>query len=376
MYFCGIDISKGKSNACVIDKNRKIVKQFAFDHNKQGFDLLLANLPEDCKVGLEPTGNYCKVVFDFLKDKVDVMYVDGVQMSSFAELFSPTRKNDKNDAKLIACYLSYDFKGVEIVRMSELKDLCRMHHNLVKQLARYKCMFKDQASIIFPELEKIFQLKDSRGIPYLLLKYPSPKSIVEASDEDVRKAITENLKLTAKFTPEYVKKLKELAKNSVGVKDYPTAYFQSIIKLMLYHQEQVNTLRKQMEEKLKQTPYYKVTDQFGYSSNVLACIVAEIVDIRRFPTHKHFVSYCGFDITENTSGTSVNKQSRITKRGNRILRSCFYMMTLAHIRSKTKNYEFYQRLKEKGKHSKKAMIAMARKLAIQCYYEMKKCHTD
>jgi hypothetical protein len=35
--------------------------------------------------------------------------------------------------------------------------------------------------------------------------------------------------------------------------------------------------------------------------------------------------------------------------------------------------DFYARLKAKGKHPKKCMVALSRKLAIKAYYDMKKC---
>lgn len=56
------------------------------------------------------------------------------------------------------------------------------------------------------------------------------------------------------------------------------------------------------------------------------------------------------------------------------LRHAFYMMTLIHIGYKTEFSEFYFRLKEKGKHPKKCLVATARRLAVKCYWGMMKCH--
>lgn len=50
------------------------------------------------------------------------------------------------------------------------------------------------------------------------------------------------------------------------------------------------------------------------------------------------------------------------------------MLALIHLRYKKGYYDFFHKLKDKGKHPKKCMVATARKIAIKTYYEMKKCH--
>ena len=35
--YCGIDVSKNKSNICIIDKEKKILKEFSIEHTREGF---------------------------------------------------------------------------------------------------------------------------------------------------------------------------------------------------------------------------------------------------------------------------------------------------------------------------------------------------
>ena len=71
----------------------------------------------------------------------------------------------------------------------------------------------------------------------------------------------------------------------------------------------------------------------------------------------------------------MTKQHRhITKKGSRILRHTLYNLVITHIRCKTEVGQFYQHLRTKGMHPKKAIVGAERKLAIKTYYDMKRCH--
>jgi transposase len=373
--FCGIDVSKNKSNVCILNKDKTVVAEFEINHDKEGFQKLESYITQDTVIGMETTANYCKTIYSFLKQKHRVYYVDNVQMKNYARLHSLHIKNDKIDAKLIAKFLMEDeINKISPVKMNELKDLSRLYQKIVRQRATMKLMIKDQINILFPELEKHLFLREAKRLPQLLTKYPSANLISEASLEEIRDGLNQNPELNLSSI-KYAKKIQDLAKTSVGIKDYPTTCFQYTVKMMLYMQNLSEEIIEKMKTCLYKTPYYPLLDEFGYSDISLATIVGEVGDIRRFPSHKHFVSYCGLGVSEKTSGSSIRKKSFITKKGNSVLRFRFYMSALVHLKNKTKYADFFYRLRdEKGKHAKKAMVATARKLAIKAYYDLLKCH--
>lgn len=374
--YSGIDISKNKSDICIMDKDKKILEEFSISHTRDGFERLERSLTEEMIIGMEVTGNYSKTLFDYLRrKKYQVTYIDSFKMNTFAKLHSPQVKNDKTDARLITLYLasSENLTRVEVPQMTELRDLANLYDKTSRQLSRYKCMVKDQINIIFPELEGMMSNNSNMGICYMLLKFPTPKEIVQASDEEIRDALRENLKRAGRFDINYARKLKALAKESVGVKDYPTACFKQTIKNMLVYKIQANAIKENIEHELKKTHYGKLMDVFSYNVVSLATIAGIVGDIRRFDNHKRFVSYCGFGIREKRSGSSVNKSSHITKKGNSRLRQTFHMLALIHIANKTKYAQHYFKLKERGKHPKKCLVALARKLAVKCYYDLLNC---
>ena len=79
---------------------------------------------------------------------------------------------------------------------------------------------------------------------------------------------------------------------------------------------------------------------------------------------QEIVALSGLDAIENTSGTSVQKRTRISKRGSAIYRSMLFMPVLSAIQHNQYMKLFYDRLKMNGKHSTLAQIAVMRKMIL------------
>lgn len=82
---------------------------------------------------------------------------------------------------------------------------------------------------------------------------------------------------------------------------------------------------------------------------------------------KQIISLCGLDPIERSSGTSVNKKARISKAGTRVYRGSLFMGVLTAIRFDENFKTFFERLKEKGKHTTAAQVAVMRKMIIIAY---------
>ena len=72
----------------------------------------------------------------------------------------------------------------------------------------------------------------------------------------------------------------------------------------------------------------------------------------------------GLDAIEISSGTSIQRRSRISKRGNTIYRSILFMPVLSTVIHNPYMKAFYDRLKTNGKHSTLAQIAVMRKTML------------
>lgn len=79
---------------------------------------------------------------------------------------------------------------------------------------------------------------------------------------------------------------------------------------------------------------------------------------------QEIVALCGLDAIENTSGTSIQRRTRISKKGSSVYRSSLFMPVLCAIQHNQYMKRFYNRLKENGKHSTVAQIAVMRKMIL------------
>jgi len=102
----------------------------------------------------------------------------------------------------------------------------------------------------------------------------------------------------------------------------------------------------------------------GLGPVITAGILAEIVDISRFPQHKHLAQYMGLTWRKRASGSFVSQNTRMTKVGNNYLR--YYFIQGANLlRRFNLEYKAYylRKYQEVSKYQhKRALAFTARKL--------------
>ena len=79
---------------------------------------------------------------------------------------------------------------------------------------------------------------------------------------------------------------------------------------------------------------------------------------------KQITALCGLDVVVAESGTSLRRKGRISKKGSKLYRGTLFMATMISIQHNPKMRAFYERLKEAGKHSTVAQIAVMRKIIL------------
>ncbi len=89
-----------------------------------------------------------------------------------------------------------------------------------------------------------------------------------------------------------------------------------------------------------------------------------------FPSYKQLIAYCGTDPCIKQSGSSINRQGSISKKGNAHLRRILYNMSRTVSRH---GYfkEYYNKKRNEGKTHHKAIIAVGNKL-IKIIYTLLK----
>lgn len=79
---------------------------------------------------------------------------------------------------------------------------------------------------------------------------------------------------------------------------------------------------------------------------------------------KGLVAYLGLDPAPYESGSSIHQKARISRQGDRSLRSRLYMGALGGVGGNNPLRAFYQRLVGRGKPKKLALVAAARKILV------------
>jgi transposase len=129
---------------------------------------------------------------------------------------------------------------------------------------------------------------------------------------------------------------------------------------------QLAALDREVRKRSKASPVAQALEQIpGIGPFIAGLLIAEIGDLRRFPTAKHLVSYTGLAPSLYASGEH-RWGGAITKQGSSVLR--WALVQAAHRAALSPRFEpFYQRQRERH-GAGKATVALARKLAVVAYY--------
>lgn len=140
---------------------------------------------------------------------------------------------------------------------------------------------------------------------------------------------------------------------------------------------QLNKLIKKMEETAKeientalheeQTEDEKYIESIpGFGTNLAAIVASETGDFNRFPSARQFKAYVGIDPKVKQSGES-RTTGKITKRGNAMLRSAFYIAAQVARQHDPNLKAYFEKKISEGKHFNVAICAVARKLCERVY---------
>jgi transposase len=91
-------------------------------------------------------------------------------------------------------------------------------------------------------------------------------------------------------------------------------------------------------------------------------LLAELHSFGSDATARQWVAYAGLDPREHTSGSSVARKPRISRKGNSNLRRALYMPAVVATQREPHLRAFYERLLARGKAKRQAQVAVMRKL--------------
>lgn len=105
----------------------------------------------------------------------------------------------------------------------------------------------------------------------------------------------------------------------------------------------------------------------GIGPQTAALLIAELGDITRFKNANAVVAYMGLDPRVKQSGTSLKRNTHLTKRGSPYLRRALYLAAAAAQRHDPELQATYDKKRAEGKRYREATIVVARRVITRVY---------
>lgn len=123
-------------------------------------------------------------------------------------------------------------------------------------------------------------------------------------------------------------------------------------------------LKKSLTEVLDEHPS-TLREVTGVGPINAAKILAEVGDVRRFPSRHHFASYTGTAPVDVSSGE--NNRHRLNRGGNRRLNHALHIAAVVQCRMPGPGQDYYRRKREAGKTHSEALRCLKRRLSDVIY---------
>ncbi|NJL70868.1 MAG: IS110 family transposase [Candidatus Competibacteraceae bacterium] len=131
--------------------------------------------------------------------------------------------------------------------------------------------------------------------------------------------------------------------------------------------QQIASVERAIKQQIKTHPklqqqYNLITSIIGVKDVTATVFLGEIGYHERFSNTREIETFCGLNPRVFQSGTSVSKQSRISKVGNARVRKALYMPALAAMYFNPQLRDFAARLSAQGKPKRVVIVAVMRKM--------------
>lgn len=296
--YCGIDVFNETLDLYFINKEG-IHQHLQVSNTVTGFRTMVKEAATNTHFVMEATGVYhLNLIFFLEAKKAPFSVVNALQIKRYIQMHLERNKSDKKDAKRIYEY-GVD-RNPEIYSMPDSAYFeCRSLNNAIHDLTKEITKFSNQ----------IHSLKKC---PY------DTKSIKKS--------------------------------------------FEKIIKKL---QEEKQNLELELQEKLLEwdtETLELVSSVKGIGKRAAAELLIYTQSFKDMNSYKQLISYAGLSPTEYRSGSSIRGRVRICKQGGKQLRHILYMCALNAKKTNAQCRALFDRLVEKGKNKKSAIIAVCNKL--------------
>jgi len=323
MAFIGVDLHTNSFTICRLEADGAQGFE-TFTLSRADMDRFCFSLDADDELAVEATGNsawFCGEV------RPCVGRIVVVNPHQFQVIRKSVKKSDRNDARALAFFLSKDMlpeTRLKSVAEAELASLVHTRDGFVKSRTLF--------------LNKIHAIFNRRGCK-LKKEGLASKKRLEGLD-------------ASRFTPLERVEIDALRNQALNL----TVALKGLDKAI-----------EAAAAKLK--GFDGLTSIKGIGARSAAVMLAGIGDVNDFATADKLAAYVGI-VPRVSQSNETDNRGRITKRGDKLMRTTLVQCTLIAIRYSGYLNAFYRRIKER-RGSGKAIIATARKLLKIIYDTLK-----
>jgi len=377
--FVGIDVAHQTVQASFLDEEARTMRaSSSYANDPQGWVELRAAIISSASLcgkqarivcGMESTGNMHKRLEQALRQetrrKLEVHVLHPKSVKHFHKALQKSAKTDRIDCHVIALFLiRMDPKMKEAMPegVEELREVTRSRRKLVEERTTCKNRLHKLLRYHFPGYQKHLGKKLSARTLVALEEMPSPDLILGRSAESIATmrngarhrlgiAYANALQTVARQTPtRSLKKSTRLLIQSTARR----------IRELTRHLAELDAIIEEMLDEI--FPDQVLTSIPGLGPVSVAAILAEIGVVSRFTSKGQFVGYCGLYPIVWESG-EAKRRYRMTTKGNRMLKMTLLVASAAARQYNPVVASYYERLRRRGKTTKAAGGAIARKMA-------------
>lgn len=373
MRFFGIDVGSQSHVVAMVDEDLHILlKPTSFGEDAAGYDKLRKLLGEltDCLVVMEATGHYGRNLQRTLASwGFPFSVVNPLRTRRFAEEDLARAKTDSIDALGIARFAAVKRPAptAPLDDLAEhLRELVRLRGRFVQDLGDRQRQLHRLLDLCFPEFTRHVRNLDTDLARGILREFPTAQAIGDCTVGRLARHRCGRRTVGTALARELV----HAAKASIG-RHQGEVYSRQVRFLCedaLVLATRIRELESEIETKARQHEVAALLSTIdGLGILTAAHVVAEVADPAAFRSAAALAAYVGVAPGTKQSGRWQPRQARLSMIGNARLRRALWMPTLAAVRCNPWLAAHYQRLREKGKPPKVALIAAMRKLLTAVY---------
>ena len=301
--YVGVDVSKKTLDIAIKQPTGHYLHR-KISNCQQGFNKVLSMLSPDCCVVMEATGSYYMPFACFLyRNNIFVSIVNPLSVNHFCKMRMSRAKTDKKDAAMIAEYGKSEMPRLWVPKEPHLIELQQLE-GIVDNLTKQKTSITNQKEAF-------------------------------ASSGQLTERVSEILERQLAYLASEIKSI-ENSMCEIGEQ---------------YHAELLTNLRS--------------IPSIGKRTAIMLLIITD--GFTRFENAKELVSYVGLCPRLYESGSSIKGKSRICKMGMSRMRQLLYLCAMSAIKVNSQCKAMFERLKQRGKNGKLALVAVASKLLRQAF---------